>query len=108
MTYNPLIPQGTDNLSTSQDQILINFGQLNTLYGDATHDHYAFNDATLAYRGHHKSIQFPVVTANPGIATPNGSVFTKTESAKTQLFFQNGAAATDVYQITSDVHVWTP
>ena len=35
MSYNPSIPQPTDNLSTSQGQMLANFGQLNLQYGSA-------------------------------------------------------------------------
>ena len=53
MTYNASIPQSGDFLSSSQAQILTNFGQLNTVFGI---DHKRFDDGTAANRGKHLAL----------------------------------------------------
>jgi hypothetical protein len=68
MTYNPNIPQGTDNLSTSQGQMLTNFGLLNTYFG---RDHFAFTDGTNP--GYHQQVN--LTFSNPSVAVTNGGVF---------------------------------
>lgn len=73
MTYNPNIPQATDNPSNSQSQILANFQQLNMQYGTAG-DHVPFTASTN--NGKHNSVtwldqtaQLPIVpVANELIA----------------------------------------
>lgn len=62
MTYNPSIPQATDNLSTSQGQILNNFTQLNTVFSV---DHFAFDDVTSTLRGKHRQCTFESLGADP-------------------------------------------
>jgi hypothetical protein len=108
MTYDPTSPFATQNLSTSQGIMLTNFSQLDTLYAI---DHWAWDDATIVNRGMHDIINFPQVqVADPALsggASPSNT-FTRTILAKPQLFFKNGAAATDRYQITSDVTQWLP
>jgi hypothetical protein len=67
--YNPNIPQGIDNLSTSQGQMLNNFTQLNTIFD---FDHFTWNDPTAGGtdRGFHRRVTFPVnVAAAPAGAT---------------------------------------
>lgn len=87
MTYNPNIPQSTDNISVSQGNLLTNFQQINALYGTNSAgagvpgaDHVAFNDATSANRGLHKKVTFTNVTADPSnlIGYPNSILYTKT------------------------------
>lgn len=97
MTYNPNIPQASDDPSDSQGQILTNFGQLNTLFDK---DHVAYNDATSADRGQHRKVSLINVIADPGLAAPKATLYTKAVNTQNQLFFQNDSAGTDVYQIT--------
>lgn len=96
MTFNPNIPLGTDNLSTSQGQMLANFSQLNTQFGV---DHSAFNTGSGNGDGTHKNVTF---NAPPTpIPTPSGtgsSVYPNLVSAAQELHFKNAAQAT---QITS-------
>lgn len=55
MVYKNSIPQGTDKLSNSQQDILNNFAQLDTSFGI---DHYDFSD-TSGDTGKHKKITSP-------------------------------------------------
>ena len=87
--YNPSIPQGTDNLSNSQVQMLNNFTELNTIF-DA--DHYTWNNITSANRGLHRQVTLPAVLgADPTPAGAASSIYSKTFSAATTLFFANSA-----------------
>jgi hypothetical protein len=54
--YLPGIPLGTDNLSTSQAQMLTNFGELNTQFGI---DHTPFNNSGVNGNGFHKKVTLP-------------------------------------------------
>jgi hypothetical protein len=56
--YNPNIPQPTDFLSNSQQDMLNNFSQANTTMGV---DHYSFDDAT-ANNGKHNKVTTPIIT----------------------------------------------
>lgn len=88
--YNPNIPQPNDNLSTSQGQLLNNFGQLNTIFA---FDHYTWNDATTGSRGFHKKVTFPVPIT---IAAPTGtsSVFySKLVSSVPSPYFDTAAGS---------------
>ena len=94
--YNPNIPQPTDNLSTSQGQMLNNFTKLDTIMGN---DHYAFSDTSLGEEGLHKQVTYPAVkTVDPTVVSPSSETYTKTVSAKQELFFTND---TQVTQMTS-------
>jgi len=97
MTYSPNIPQPTDDPSDSQPLILINFQQLKSIFNS---DHVTWDDATVANRGQHKQISLVDVVANPNLASPKSSVYTKTVGTQNQLFFQNNSAASDVYQLS--------
>lgn len=55
MPFNPNIPQPTDNLSDSQDDLLQNNIDLNTSSGI---NHYSFSNATVN-NGKHTYLQFP-------------------------------------------------
>jgi hypothetical protein len=95
--YNPNIPQGTDNLSTSQGQMLNNFTQLNTIFD---FDHFTWNDPTAsgADRGFHRKVTFPVILGADPAAPTSGVLYTKNVSAVPELFFENSAAT--VTQLT--------
>src|SRR6266404_2912151 len=105
MTYTPGIPNPTDNISTSQGQIKINFQQLENIFGV---DHFTWDDATSggALRGMHKQDTFPVPLAVDPVASGNStSVYTKVDtndtSSKVQLFFRNSSGVSGgVQQVT--------
>lgn len=96
MSYNPNIPLSTDIPSQSQAQILANFSQLNTQF---TVDHVALNAGSN--NGYHKQITYQnVLGSDPNLVSPISSLYTKTASGLTQLFFQNGSLASNVAQLT--------
>lgn len=80
MTYNPNIPQGTDNISVSQAQILGNFGQLNTQFAI---DHTAFNTGSGNGDGFHKKVTLPGNVTPPTPAANFCSIYGKTTSSVT-------------------------
>lgn len=89
MTYNPSIPQGTQNLSASQVAMLTNFTQLNTIFDT---NHYTWNDATTANRGKHRKIDFPVPeSANPSPTGDASAIYAKLVSGVAQAFFANSS-----------------
>lgn len=95
MTFNPLIPQPTDNLSTSQGQILTNFTTLNTIFNI---DHYAFNDSITANRGLHRKIDFPATTT---VSAPTGSAsvfYSKSVSGVSSPYFDNAAGTSVLWR----------
>jgi hypothetical protein len=93
--YNPNIPQATDNLSTSQGQILNNFGQLDTIFDI---DHYKFDDNNTAARGMHRQIDFPATRSDPTLAGTAGMVYTKNISSVAELFFANSSATASIWR----------
>lgn len=100
MTYNPLIPIGTDNISTDRSGIQVNFSQADLLFAN---DHYAFDDATSANRGYHKQIYFPLASGSaPSLGSFAGVFFTQNDpndtSAKPQLYFKNSS---NTYQVSN-------
>ena len=95
MTYNPAIPQSTDLISQSQGQILTNFSQADTAFGI---DHTAFS--VVANQGFHKKVTFQAVIPNPNQIGPIASLYTKTGTSKSELFYQNDNNAGSVSQIT--------
>lgn len=100
MTYNPAIPQSTDRPSDSQAQLLANFTALNNIFNQ---EHVTFN--AVEDNGEHKNITFnDVLGADPGLADPKASLYTKSDGTDSQLFFENfdnGASANLVRQLTN-------
>ena len=106
MTYNPNIPQSNDLISQSQGQFLTNFSQLNTIFDV---DHVTYDNATVANRGLHRKVTFPAVITDPNQTAPISSLYIKTVSGSSQLFFQNGNGAANVIPITASVfQTYTP
>lgn len=66
MTYNPNIPQGSDDISVSQVDLLGNFGSLNTVFSV---DHVAYD--AVADSGKHNKVTFVRQASAPAI--PVGS-----------------------------------
>ncbi len=90
MTFNPNIPQPTDDLSDSQGQILTNFSSCNTSFGV---NHYAFSDVT-ANNGKHKFMQMPQQVAAPVTAGNELALVAIDQSGETELCYRkptNGA-----------------
>lgn len=114
MTYFTSIPQPTDKRSDSQGDFLSNFGALNTI---AAVDHVPF--ATGTDTMYHKKISiseplgpFPSTDPAPlfpNLSSPIASLFTMVfsflrgdvERTAQELFYQNGATASDVFQLTN-------
>jgi hypothetical protein len=98
-TYYPSIPASSDNPSVSQGQIQTNFGTLNTVFDV---DHVTFSAGSN--QGMHDKVTFVApLGANPNQASPIASLYTKTLSAKSQLYFQNDTGSSDVVQLTGSL-----
>jgi hypothetical protein len=104
MTYNPLIPIVTNELTADCVSMQINFSQADTIFAN---DHFTFDDATVANRGYHRQIYFPtaaIYAANtpPSLGSFAGVTFGMIDgndsSLRAQLFYKN---ATGVTQITN-------
>jgi len=101
MTYNPSIPQPIDDMSDSQSDLLTNFGELNTVFGE---DHEAFNAAVN--KGKHKKVTFTSQGSNPSTDSPPTAeneycIFALEDGTDTELYGReenNG----DVNQLTRD------
>jgi hypothetical protein len=93
-TYNPNIPQGTDNLSVSQGQMLNNFTQLNTQFGV---DHIAFNTGSANGDGHHVKVFFDNAPSTPSVSGTQSVMFPALVSGQQQMMWKN---ASNSYQIT--------
>lgn len=96
MSFNPNIPQPTDRPSDSQAQLLTNNQQLDTIFDV---DHVTFSAA--AGKGEHDKITFNnVLGADPGLAAPKSSLYTKNVSGVAQLFFQNASVVRQLSNLT--------
>jgi hypothetical protein len=97
MSFHPNIPQSSDDPKDSQLELLQNFGKLNT---DFSINHVALTQIQNA--GYHTKIQFPsALGSNPNLSSPQASLYIKTVSGLSQLFFQNGSAAANALQMTN-------
>lgn len=98
MVYNRGIPLSTDFLSTSQPQILGNFqtidsGSTGTGPGFAR-NHITMTDGTNG--GLHFRVDFNAPTTSPVLAGTITSLYPKTVSAISELFYKNGTADTQI------------
>lgn len=91
MTYNPNIPQPTDNLSNSQGQFLANFDQLNQQFEI---DHTGFNTGSGNGDGFHKKVTLPGNVATPSPGAGYGDIYTVTDANSiTRPFYKRDALA---------------
>lgn len=91
MTYNPNIPQRTDLISVSQQQLLNNFSSLNTIFDD---DHFTFNYGIPAERGQHRHVTFPETEmSDPTLTGVQGEIYPKTVNGAGEPFFANANSA---------------
>lgn len=95
-SYDPTIPAAGDNPSVSQGQIQTNFATLAT---DFAVNHIGYG--TGAGEGKHKFVEMPAQAVKPaGLATGQGTLYTKVAGAATQLFYVTGTSA-DEYRLTN-------
>lgn len=92
MTYNPSIPQSSDDPSVSQAQLLTNFGQINTAI---SRDHVTLTDATN--NGLHKKVTFNEIQgADPGETYPKTAFYPKERTVGgddiPQLFYESNTS----------------
>jgi len=98
MTYYNT-PISTQTPAASQPEIQQNFIQIATSYNT---DHVPFNTGG-ALQGFHKQVTISApLAADPNRASTVSSLYTKTFAGATQLFFQNGALAANVAQLTGN------
>lgn len=97
MAYNPNIPQGSDQLSQSQPQILANFQEIGTLVAV---NHVTFDSGSTT--GKHFFVEFPVPASTPVTVGNEVGLYSQTSTftAQPELVFskQNG---TSIYEFTS-------
>lgn len=101
MVYKPNIPQPETLLSISQGDLLENFSQLNTVFGN---NHIPFDNGTPAERGKHTNVILKTQGGNPGTLVDEGALFTKVSGAATELFYRYPAGGT-VVPLTSALGV---
>lgn len=95
--YNANIPQSTDLISASQNDIQTNFSEINTFVNV---NHEAFNSANA---GKHKFITFPVQSGAPAFLAGEIGLVNRasTFTGVNELFLTNSAGTT--YQLTASL-----
>jgi hypothetical protein len=88
MTYQPNIPQASQLISDSQQDLLDNFSVIKTTFDV---NHFTFNDPKT---GKHKFVQFANQTVDPGTAADEVAIYSKAVAAVSQLFYQAQSSAT--------------
>jgi hypothetical protein len=86
MSYQPNIPQSNQLLSLSQLDLLTNFQQLNTIFGNV--DHVAYYPATSNSGKHNKST-YVQQASDPSTAAAEGAVYTKSIGGNPTLVYRN-------------------
>ena len=107
MTYNPNIPQPKDIIADSQGDLLINFTQLNSIFG-TNGDHVAFNASTN--RGKHNKTTFVSQGNDPTTDAPatrenEVALFSLEQGTDTELYLREQNNGT-VNQVTKDGEVY--
>lgn len=90
-TYNPNIPQPTDELADSQGQILQNFNKADSSFGT---DHYRFSDLTVN-NGLHQRVTFPGNATPPTPAANYGAMFGITAGSQTWPYWRRDGLITN-------------
>lgn len=91
MSYDTGTPQATDRVSDTQQPILTNFQQLNSVYGV---DHYAYDDGS-SNATRHRKVTLPSAAGIPSSAAGVGAMYAKTTSSVTWPFWRRDGSATD-------------
>jgi hypothetical protein len=103
MTYNPNIPQPSDNLSDSQNDLLNNFQTLDTSFAV---NHYQFSNAT-ANNGKHKFCEMPIGILPVGLSANEATIYGKSAvglspATEGNLWFTPDASGKE-YQLTRTI-----
>ena len=99
MVFNPAIPQPTDFLSISQQDLLGNMGQLET-WSNVDHYPVANNTANL---GKHVKSTCPWQAAGPTTVADEVAVYSKKVSTVTELFCRKASAGTEIQLTNGDI-----
>lgn len=95
MTFNPSIPRSTDRPSTSQGQILTNFSQTKTVFGQ---DHVEFDNSTASDRGKHKKNTFVQQSGDQVTAANEMAQYVKDVGGAAELFLRRESNGTVLQQ----------
>lgn len=94
MTYQPNIPQSTDLISVSQNDLLNNFQSINTSWNV---NHVDFN---LAGAGKHNFVEYVNQAGDPAGAASEFTLFSKVSGGgQSEIFYKRNSEAT-AYQLT--------
>lgn len=99
MTFSPNIPQGTDQPSQSQSQILTNFQQINTVFGA---NHVSLIDSTVANRGKHNIVVMPQQASGAATNSTEGALYTKALGGAPNLYWRRNSNGAEI-PMTSNV-----
>lgn len=94
MTFQANIPQPTDLISASQDDLLQNFQAISAAWQI---NHVDFNAVS---QGKHKFVEMPVQGADPGGAASEFTLFSKTNVAGNDELFYKRDAEANSYQLS--------
>jgi hypothetical protein len=98
MAYNQGVPATGSSGSADYLAIQGNFAQLQTTFS-ANHKPISSGGGT---EGFHTLIEFAAAQSAPNLVSPQSSLYPATSAGSTQLFFQNGALASNVVQLTGN------
>jgi len=99
MAYDQTIPATGHSASEDYSTIRGNFAQLQSSFS-INHTPLGSGGGT---EGYHTKIYMPLAISDPNLASPASSIYLKTVSAASQLFFQNGNSSTNVVQLTGSI-----
>lgn len=99
MTYNPNIPQANDLISTSQGDLLTNFGQIDDgVSVGIANDHVSLTDGTATNRGRHANIRFVEQAGDPATPVDQVGLYAKDTGGVPRLYIREESSGT-VYQL---------
>ncbi|KKN33420.1 hypothetical protein LCGC14_0803870 [marine sediment metagenome] len=95
MTYDPNTPDAADRISDTQAPIRDNFTILNDVFDE---DHYNYTDASgvpppPGFRGFHRKSTYPEEASDPTAFASLGTVYTKDNDTRTDLFYRYDSGA---------------
>lgn len=99
-SYNPACPAPSDIPRDSQDEFLMNFTTLNSLYST---DHLPFTNNNILTNGMHTQIHFEK-NLNPPNELPNrSSWFSNTPNGAIDSFYQNTSSPSNLDNLTNNI-----
>lgn len=99
MPYDVTVPKTGSNGASDYTAMRGNYDQIQTSFSI---DHKSLGNSG-ALEGFHKKVTFSAPISDPGQVSPIASAYTKTVGPASQLFFQNGALAANVFQLTGNL-----